>query len=390
MSTPSAREFSVRWVDSFDDIPAALWDICFAPPLEGRWWYATMHQCGIEDQFTFSYAVVERSGEAVAIAPTFLMDVPLDVIAPDGLARLVRLVGKYVRFLRFQRTLFVGSPCSDEGTVGLVPGVELSEIAETLQWALDARAGQVRASMIVWKDFIDEDIKALAAIKAKHDLFAVTSFPGTRVTLPPGGYEKYFSSLKSSRRNKFKKKLRAGRENLPTSSSVVQHPTREILDEIFPLFWQTYLKGKTKFEKLNIEFFERIAAEPTSYFILLRSRADQRLVAFMLCFDCRPRAVNKFIGINYSHDKAFLYFQLWEAGVRWAAEAGFAEMQSGQTGYSAKLEIGNVLIPLTNLCRHRDPLVHRVFAWQARGISWKTIDHDLKTVLTAREKRADS
>ena len=131
--------FTIRWVDSVDAIPHALWEACFPPPLEGRWWYATLHGCGITDQFAFAYAVIERAGEPVGIAPTFAMDVPLDVIAPDSLAAVVRFVGRYVRFLRYQRTLFVGSPCSDEGTVGLLPGVELSGVADSLQSALNAR-----------------------------------------------------------------------------------------------------------------------------------------------------------------------------------------------------------------------------------------------------------
>ncbi len=101
----------------------------------------------------------------------------------------------------------------------------------------------------------------------------------------------------------------------------------------------------------------------------------------MLCFDCRPRLVNKFIGLDYAvAAEGNLYFQLWAAAAAWAAEQGFAEVQSGQTGYRFKLDVGNALVPLTNFARHRNPLVHRIFAGQARGITWATIDPDLKPV----------
>jgi hypothetical protein len=119
--------------------------------------------------------------------------------------------------------------------------------------------------------------------------------------------------------------------------------------------------------------------------VLLRQAGSGRLIAFMLCFDCGPRLVNKFIGIDYTIPDAFLYFQLWAAAVDWASALGFAEIQSGQTGYSAKLEIGNHLVPLTNFARHRNPLVHAVFAWQAKGINWKTIDNDLAVHLAAHQ-----
>ncbi len=374
---------TIRWTTTVDAIPPALWLACFPPPLEGRWWYATMESSGLEDQFTFAYAILEDAGSSIGIAPTFLMDVPLDVIAPDRLASLVRLIGRYVRFLRYQRTLFVGSPCADEGTVGLIPGVALADVIAPLQDALDRRAAQLRASMIVYKDFAAHDV---AALSGERRLFRVSSFPGTRLSLA-NGYAGYLAGLKSDRRHNLKKKLRRGGEAVPTVATVVQHPNAATLAEVWPLFWQTYLKGRTKFERLTPAFFARIAAEPTSHFVLLRHAG--KLVAFMLCFDCRPRMVNKFIGLDYAvAAEGNLYFQLWAAAAQWAADAGFAEVQSGQTGYRFKLDVGHELVPLTNFARHRNPLVHRIFAWQGNGITWKTIDPDLNVYLMAHPHMA--
>ena len=74
MSTPG---FSVRFVQSESQIDPWLWDACFAPPLEGRWWYSTLEQCGLEDQFSFLYGVLHRDGIPVGIAPAFVMDFPV-------------------------------------------------------------------------------------------------------------------------------------------------------------------------------------------------------------------------------------------------------------------------------------------------------------------------
>jgi hypothetical protein len=376
---------TVRWTTSAGSIPADLWAACFPPPLEGVWWYTNMEASGLDDQFTFAYAILEDAGRPIGIAPTFVMDVPLDVIAPDQLGALVRFVGRYVRFLRYQRTLFVGSPCADEGTVGLVPGVALVDVIGPLQETLDRRAAEVRASMIVYKDFAPHDVPALST---ERRLFPVTSFPGTRLSLTDG-YAGYLARLTSSHRHNLKKKLRRGSQAVPTVATVVQHPDAATLAEVWPLFWQTYLKGRTKFERLTPAFFDHIAAEPTSHFVLLRHSGSGQLVAFMLCFDCRPRMVNKFIGLDYGQPRdGNLYFQLWDVAVKWAADAGFAEVQSGQTGYRFKLDVGNELVPLTNFARHRNPLVHRLFAWQGRGITWATIDPDLKSYLAAHPQLA--
>ncbi len=53
----------------------------------------------------------------------------------------------------------------------------------------------------------------------------------------------------------------------------MQHPDAATLAEVWPLFWQTYLKGRTKFERLTPAFFDAIAAEPAAHFVLLRHAA---------------------------------------------------------------------------------------------------------------------
>ena len=78
-----------------------------------------------------------------------------------------------------------------------------------------------------------------------------------------------------------------------------------------------------------------------------------------------------------------LYFRLWEEAVGWASKNGATELQSGQTGYGAKLDLGHRLVPLTNYCQHLNPIGHRIFAYIARRISWSTLDEDLKLYVQA-------
>jgi len=374
-----AESLSVRWVSSVEDIPSDLWARCFVPPLEGRWWYRALEQSGLASQFIFAYAIVERGPEPVGIAPVFLMDVPVDLVAPPVIARLLRLAGKVIPRLRFQRTLFVGSPCSDEGTVGLLPGVPLTEVAPILHDALTLRARQVGASMIVWKDFPDTASAALESLGTSQGLSKLVSYPGTRLPLPGGGFDAYLQTLTSSHRHNLRKKLRRSKKLGDLQVTVLQRPDPSLLDEIFALFEQTYQKGKTKFERLTPRFFQLIAAEDVSHFILLRHPQTGRLVAFMLCFRIGSRVINKFIGLDYRlGGNWFLYFRLWEQAIDWASSIGAIDFQSGQTGYRAKLDLGHRLIPLNNYCQHRNFLLHRLFASIAHGISWSTLDEDLR------------
>src|SRR4051812_45566178 len=102
----------LRWVTSAEDIPEAEWDRCFPRDVEGRWWYLALGKSGLEDQFKFGYALLESDGELVGIAPIFICDVPMDLVAPPMIVKVLRFAGKVIRGLRYQRTLFVGSPCA--------------------------------------------------------------------------------------------------------------------------------------------------------------------------------------------------------------------------------------------------------------------------------------
>jgi len=369
---------TLRWVPAALDISADLWAASLPPPVEGDWWYRALEQARLEDQFRFAYGVLEREQQPIGIVPTFQMDVPIDLVAPPIVAAALRAGGRVFRRLGYQRTLFVGSPCSDEGTIGLVRGEPLGPVLDVVQQALEERARFLGVSMIVWKDFPDEDKSDLERLAQARGLFRIASFPGTRIKLRGTSFDDYLAALKPPKRHRLKRNLRRGKEALPLVASVVTRPSDSVLAEIFALFWQTYERGKTKFERLTPEFFAAIAAEPPAYFVLLRNPATGRLAAFMLLFLVGRRVINKFIGLDYLLGReGKLYFQLWEHAVRWAGAAGATEIQSGQTGYPIKLDLGHELVPLTNYCKHRNRLVHRVFAVVASHVDWASLDDDL-------------
>ncbi len=119
-----------------------------------------MEQSDIEDQFTFLYALITDPSGPVGIAPAFVMDVPIAQVAPPVLLRLLRLVGKIVPSLLCQRILFIGSPCIDESTIGFLSHVNRREALISLQVALEKKAKEVGAALIVWKDFPGESPRA--------------------------------------------------------------------------------------------------------------------------------------------------------------------------------------------------------------------------------------
>ncbi len=375
IATPDS--LTIRWVGCAAEAPAGLWEACFSGVVEGRWWYEALENSRLEDQFTFAYGVISRGTEPIGIAPTFIMNVPMDLIAPPWGVRLLRAAGRLVPRVKYQRTLFVGSPCSDEGVVGLVRGESLETVAPALQAALLKRARTMRAGMLLWKDFGPASAQAMERLCDEKAVFRVVSFPGTVVDLRGGSFEAYLQTLRGDYRYSLRKKLRRSRAQGPLLAEVLQRPNAACLDEIFALFQQTYEKGKTKFERLNGEFFRRMAACPECTFLTLRLETG-KMAAFMLCFLAGDKAINKFIGMDYSlGGDWYLYFRLWEQAVLWATAAGAKEIQSGQTGYQAKHDLGHSLIPLNNYVRHRNVVLHPIYKMAGQSVTWADLDADL-------------
>ncbi len=386
-----ANDFSVTFVKSASDIPTSLWQACFPAPLEGRWWYETLEKSGLEDQFTFLYALISEGTRLVGLAPVFVMDVPISLVVPPELLPIFTFAGKIVPSIRYQRTLFVGSPCSDEGAIGFLDGIDRQKALLILQQALEKKAREFRAPMLVWKDFPDEFSSELGWLSEQQGMFPLISFPGAIIELPSKRKEDHYAAMKASRRQKLKRKLRRSAEGVEIAVDVVQRPDAQTVGEIFALFSQTYAKATTKFERLNRRFFDIIAEQPVSHFVLLREKASGQMLAFMLCFEAGNRLINKFIGLDYERPKEWaLYFRLWDAALDWALSHGFTSIQSGQTSYSAKIELGNRLVPLTNYCKHRNKLVHAIYRWAAKGIDWHTLDDDLAAHLKAHPEEHPS
>ena len=55
---------------------------------------------------------------------------------PPAAALVLQGLAKFFPRVGYQRTFFVGSPCADEGTIGLVPGVGLAEVIGELRGAV--------------------------------------------------------------------------------------------------------------------------------------------------------------------------------------------------------------------------------------------------------------
>ncbi len=374
------------WLRRTRDIPRWVWADCFPPPNEGLFWFEALESAGIGDQFTFFFGLLRDDGTPIGIVPTFLFDVPLELALPPPVARLTYLVERTpFRRLARLRTFFIGSVAGEEGHLGLCRGRALTDVAPHVHAAAREQASRAGAAMLVWKDFPEADRKALDVLaESQRSVFRIPSYPSSSIPLLPGGYDAYLATMPSHRRYKMRRRLRRGAATRPMSSSIVTHPSRPELLEMFALYWQTYERGKTKFERLTPDFFDAVAKLDETVFLVQRHPQSGRMLCFMLLFDLDDRVINQFIGIDYAATEGgFPYFQLFASAYDWACTTKARVMQSGQTGYMAKLESGHTLVPLWNYCEHRNPIMNSIFRRVAQRITWDTLDDQLREWLFA-------
>jgi len=375
----------ITWHNRTSDIPNSLWRDCFEPPKEGLFWFRTLEAGRLQDQFTFLYGLLRADYVPIGIVPAFIFDLPLHLVAPPSLARFIPFLERSpLRRWSYQRTFFLGAVAGEEGHVGLLPEYSFSSVVRFIHREARAKATAMRAPMLVWKEFPENARAALDQLLDTRRTFRTVSYPGTAIPLVRGGYQAFLATQRSTRRWKINDKLRRGALKLALEKSVVRRPTATELGEIFPLFWQTYLRGKTKFERLTPEFFRAIADCDESTFVVLRNAKSGSMVSFMLLLDLGERVINQFIGIDYaSANSGYLYFRLFASGYDWACTTGADVMQSGQTGYMAKIDMGHSLVPLWNYAEHHTFLMNWIYAKIARDIAWDTLDDQLAEYLKA-------
>ena len=377
----AGKPLSYRWHATAAEIPQECWNRCFPDSVEGLFWYQTLEQCELSAQFNFQYLLVFDEQGPAAIAPVFIMEVPLQIMAPVELEKLLNILARVLPRLTKIRTVFIGSPCADEGTVGIIPGRNNADVYQAVNQAVKQLSKNVAAGMIVWKDFNEQASQELAQQASDWNYLSICSYPGTELHVPSGDFANYLATLKKSRRQNLKRKLETSRKTGELKAETVSELSEPLLQEIFPLFWQTYEKGTTKFEQLNKEFFRKIALQKQSRFLLLRDQQG-KLLAFRLFFHLDGKIVNKFIGIDYAaNSQYFPLFKLVEEGILYALRHNVPVIQSGQTGYGAKMETGHKLVPLYNFIWHRNPIGQWLLKLATKAINWTTLDPELTEYL---------
>jgi hypothetical protein len=341
---------------SCSEIEPELWDVCFGGQAKDGRFYQIAEDC-LGDQFEFLYLVMRHgeTGEA-ALQPALVVEQDGAAGLPREARRLMGIVRKaFPRFLRM-KLLMVGC-AAGEGHLGSTERWAL----EALHDALPGVARRMGASIIVMKD-VPAEYRASVGPVFERDYRRVPGLPAATLDLDYASFEDYLRNkvgkvFRKNLRRKFRKL-----EKAPPITMEVIADASDIMEELFPLYWQMFERSELQFEVLNREYFMRLGRDmpdKTRFFIW---RQEGRIIAFNSCLVHDGVIYDLDLGMDYAVAlDLHLYFVTWRDTVQWSIEQGLRMYHAGPLNYDPKLHLKLALAPQDLYARHVSGWVNPMF-----------------------------
>jgi len=342
-----------KFVDSVGKIREEDWDLVFGNIPEGYPFYNTLEKSNLKE-FSFYYIILYRNGDILLIAPLFIAEFNLDIVAEGLIKSAIGFIRRFVPRFFILKTLFCGSPFGENSVLGIRKDLRDDPILiDELIKVMGRFCREKNIPFIVFKDFLKDDILLLSS--RKHEgFFEVNSFPSVRMELNFKSLEEYFGSLSYSTRKDLRSKIRRAYSKPDIKIKVVDS-VEDIIDDVYRLYLNTYHTAKIKFELLTKDFFINVSKDlkpHTKYFLYY---VEDRLCAFNLCFVYDNLLIDKFIGFDYDIAHQYsLYFVSWCFNIEWCLKNSIRYYQVGQTDYEPKIKLGGRLVPLYAYFKHNN------------------------------------
>ena len=343
--------------------------------------YYEMLEETLRTQFDPRYFVLhDEASSEWAVQPFFFVNQDLLAGLPPAIRSLFAPIRKlWPRFLTL-RMMMIGCAAGEGELDHAGPW-----LAGALREAIDAYRAQARASIILLKDFSSTYRAALETF-THHGYQRAPSMPAARLELDFADFEEYMTvKLSKVFRKNLRRKLRASEGASPIAMEVLTDATH-FVDEIYPLYRQTYERSDFKFEELNKEYFALIGRrmpEQVRYFIW---RQEGRIIAFSLCLVHDGILHDLDVGLDYSVAlDLHLYFVTWRDVIQWCLKNGVTTYHTGPLNYDPKLHLKLLLAPQDLYARHNSPLLNPLFKLAIKYLEPTRHDPTLKKFANAHE-----
>lgn len=341
-----APRLEVRAHPLVSSLPAAEWDALFQGSPEGYDLYKAFEAVP-PPGFRLGALTVHDGGRMIAAAPLFRMHFRLDTPFPGRIRALGDWVHARAPRLTGFNILGLGSPMSDNCSVGFAPGLapEAAAAARAAILAdLSRLAAEEKAQVLVVKS-LGPEMEAWNPDLVRLGYNRIKSVPVVMLDLGQPGLESYYASLPEKTSSYFKRKLRPAadlRIEYRTSVAGLEAPMMALYEATLAQSQFDY----GDFDKLHPDFFRSLVDGVGEAARLMLCWRGDELLSFQIFLVGSRRIIASKIGMKYPEAREYnLYFVNWLKMIEFATEHGIPEIEMGATTYQAKLLFGGRLEP---------------------------------------------
>lgn len=288
---------------------------------------------------SYRHVTVHQGEQLVAIASFCLLPVALDLLSTGVVRRAIQGVRRLRRgFLRVP-VAFCGLPVSfGQSSVRLRPGADAPAIAGLLAQELESWAQGAGAAVLCFKEFAPWE-RPLVEPLTERGYFRAPSLPSCTLSTPWRTFEEYAGTMRAGYRRQLLASLRA-RDSLGLTLRRVTAWEAEAT-RIFPLYEQVLDRAPFQLERLNLAFFQRLAADLGEETSALLVERDGALLAAAVLLQAPGALTFLLAGIDYAHHpQSQAYLTLVVELVAEAIRRGASRLELGQTTYDLKGRLG--------------------------------------------------
>jgi hypothetical protein len=291
-------------------------------------------------------AMTARDGEQiVALAPMFRLAYRLDTPFQGGLRKLSDWVHERWPHLVSLPVVGLGSPMSDNCSIGFAPQFNPQHCCEAFDGMLAHlhRDASGDGSLLMTIKSLGAQGDILQEPLERHDYNRVTSVPLVVLDLPFRSLDDYLATLRPKTAAYLRRKYRAAAKIRPEyRASIVG-----LEQQIYALFQSTLRQSAVdygEFEQLTPDYFPAVLAGLGDRAQVMLCWHGDDLVSFQLSLIGPDRIVTKHIGMKYPEARNLnLYFVNWLKLIEFAIANRIPTVEMGATTYATKLLFGGQL-----------------------------------------------
>lgn len=314
----------------------------------------------------FRYVLYRNAAsEPVAIAVFCTFTIDIGVLADDDWSRwALGLCRRISRWLVDYRIAFCGLPLSAcQSSLRFVPGADTTAILGKLDQTLRRLARKDGASILVFKEFADDELPPLEALMPLGYRRA-DSLPTHVLALQSTTFDGYLQDVGKKKRHHIRQSMKkfaeSGIQVVTTSDPATIE--RLFTPEVHQLYEAVLNRSKTQLERLPRAFFLEMARQLPDCCEFQFALESDRVVGFCISVRAGHEYRPLFVGFDYERNRDVdLYFNLLFRTIADGAGHGAAIVELGQNSdYLKRTKLGCLQARRSIFVRGRNALMNGV------------------------------